>query len=280
MTPRVHRFLSLGAGIQSSTLYLMAVRRELERPDAAIFADTQWEPAAVYAWLDVLERIGGHLIPIRRVSAGNIREAALTRVEPKGGKPYRRVSLPVFVENAPRPYISERGRLKRQCTRQFKIRPIQAEVRRLLSVARGGRVPRAMLAEQWIGISVDEASRMKDSGLPWLRNRWPLIERRMTRQDCVQWLERNGFSVPPKSACIGCPYTDRDRWRDRRARQPTEWADAVAFDEAIRHGLVGVTHEAYLHPSLRPLRELDFSTLEEHGQVNLFENECEGMCGV
>ena len=37
------RVLSLGAGVQSSTLLLMACHGELEL-DAAIFADTQWEP--------------------------------------------------------------------------------------------------------------------------------------------------------------------------------------------------------------------------------------------
>ncbi|HXF81293.1 MAG TPA: hypothetical protein VNN19_00860 [bacterium] len=49
-----HVILSLGAGVQSTTLALMAARGEIERPEAAIFADTGWEPRAVYehlAWL-------------------------------------------------------------------------------------------------------------------------------------------------------------------------------------------------------------------------------------
>lgn len=43
--PRTVRVLSLGAGVQSSTLLLMAVHGEIQI-DRAIFADTQSEPAA------------------------------------------------------------------------------------------------------------------------------------------------------------------------------------------------------------------------------------------
>lgn len=46
------RVLSLGAGVQSTTLALMAAHGEIEPPDCAIFADTQWEPAEVYAHLN------------------------------------------------------------------------------------------------------------------------------------------------------------------------------------------------------------------------------------
>ena len=71
--------LSLGAGVQSSTVFLMSCRGMLPKLDAAIFADTQWEPKAVYEWLSrVLEpqaqRAG---IPIFRVSAGDIRADAV-----------------------------------------------------------------------------------------------------------------------------------------------------------------------------------------------------------
>ena len=53
-----HRYLSLGAGVQSSTALLLAARGDIAPFDAAIFADTGWEPAAVYAHLDRLEEAG------------------------------------------------------------------------------------------------------------------------------------------------------------------------------------------------------------------------------
>lgn len=50
--------LSLGAGVQSTTLLLMACHGEFdEQPVEAIFADTGWEPAAVYRHLDWLASV-------------------------------------------------------------------------------------------------------------------------------------------------------------------------------------------------------------------------------
>ena len=71
------RFLSLGAGVQSSTLALMIAHGELEPVDAAIFADTGWEPKKVYAWLDWLEK--QLPFPVHRVQRGNLREDLIQR---------------------------------------------------------------------------------------------------------------------------------------------------------------------------------------------------------
>ncbi|MEU3256161.1 hypothetical protein ABZ659_35595, partial [Streptomyces sp. NPDC006997] len=73
------RALSLGAGVQSSTLLALTAEGILPKVDYAIFADTGWEPAAVYAHLDRLEEeiAAPAGIPVLRVSAGNIRDDAL-----------------------------------------------------------------------------------------------------------------------------------------------------------------------------------------------------------
>jgi hypothetical protein len=273
MTPEPVRVLSLGVGVQSSTLYLMAVHGEFghRRPVAAIFADTQWEPAGVYNWLRELERIGGREVPIRQVTAGNIRAALL-----EANRTYRRVSAPFYVKAA----VGREGVLYRQCTKHFKLEPIRRATRELLGIAKGARVPKETAVECWIGISVDEAVRMKEARESWITHRWPLIERGMTRRDCVKWLAQHGYPEPPKSACIACPYTNDARWHEMKSDRPEEFADAVAFDEQIRRGLPAVTGEVFVHRSCLPLAEVDFSTDEERGQINLFESECEGLCGV
>ncbi len=62
------RVLSLGAGVQSTTLALMAAHGEIgPMPDCAIFADTGWEPAAVYEHLDWLASGNVLPFPIHRV---------------------------------------------------------------------------------------------------------------------------------------------------------------------------------------------------------------------
>jgi hypothetical protein len=136
------------------------------------------------------------------------------------------------------------------------------------------------VSEQWIGISLDEAIRMKPSREDWQVNRWPLIEKRMTRNDCLRWLERHDYPRPPKSSCTFCPFHSDDEWR---FLTPEEFAEAVEIDRRLRSRppqAYRTKGTLYLHRSCAPLEEVDLSTAEDRGQLNLFNNECEGMCGV
>jgi hypothetical protein len=252
------RVISLGAGVQSTALALMAACGEIgPMPDCAVFADTGWEPGAVY---DHLVRLEGALpFPVIRVTAGNLREAVLGRVNTTGGR-FAAVPWHIRMTNGDETV----GR--RQCTKEYKLRPIQREV-----VARmGGRRPRGG-CEMWIGISTDEAMRVKASQVAYIVNRWPLIEMRKNRGDCRAWLERAGWSAP-RSACIGCPFRSAEEWK---ALTAAELADAIEVDEAIRHQ--SKAGEQFANRRMVPLSEVDLS---DQGQIDLFGNECEGMCGV
>jgi hypothetical protein len=249
--------ISLGAGVQSTTMALMAAHGEIQpTPDCAIFADTGWEPKAVYEHLTRLE--AALPFPVHRVSAGNLREYIVAGRAVRSANRYSVV-----------PWFTAKGGFgKRQCTSNFKIEPLARKQRELMG-------PRGE-AEVWIGISLDEAIRMKPARKRWQRNRWPLIERQMTRRDCVKWLTRHGWTAP-KSACIGCPYHSDNQWRDLRDNSPDEWADALEVDRAIR---MQRRTPQYMHRQRVPLDQVDLSTPEERGQLNMFNNECEGMCGV
>lgn len=268
------RVLSLGAGVQSTALALMAAQGEIgPMPDCAIFADTGWEPQAVYDHLAWLRSPNVLPFPIHIVSAGDLR-ADLVRA----GEGERWASIPAFTRTV-RGGRVEIGMIRRQCTTNYKIVPIRRKVRSLAGLTRR-RSPSLPIVEQWIGISFDEVVRMKPSREPWQINRWPLIERRMTRQDCLRWLARQGYPTPPKSSCIGCPYHSDAMWRQLRDEDPSAWADAVAIDHAIRTGLRGIRGEVFLHRSAVPLEEADLRTPADLGQRDLFMNECEGLCGV
>jgi hypothetical protein len=272
------RVISLGAGVQSTTMALMAAHGELTpMPDCAIFADTGWEPKAVYKHLEWL--IGGVLpFPVHVVSAGNIRDDLIARSRPRES-PGRFITAPFFLL---RPDGQE-GMGRRQCTGNYKIEPIYKKTRELL-----GKGPRDYIApssvEQWVGISVDEIFRATLSKVKYAVKRFPLIEKRMSRRDCVKWLTDFGYKVPAKSACIGCPYHDNATWRDMRDNRPDEWADAIAVDKAIRapidYRAPALRSQQFMHPTRVPLDEVDLSTAEDHGQLDLFNNECEGLCGV
>lgn len=263
-TPRL-RVLSLGAGVQSTTLLLMALRGEIERPDCAIFADTGWEPRAVYEHLGWLEREaskGG--VPIHRVSAGNLKQDLL---DAAAGRKPRVSNPPFFVKNRPNSEYStpdRGGMLWRKCTKTYKVEVIRKKVRALAEAAHGSKGLPQGFVQQWFGISFEELQRMRDSDVAYIVNRYPLVDRRMTRQDCIAWLTRHGYTIPPKSACLGCPYHSDATWRELKRRNPEEWEDTVAFDRAIRRGLPGVKGEAYLHRSMIPLDLVDLR-YEERG---------------
>ena len=267
--------LSLGAGVQSSTLALMAAAGEITpMPTAAVFADTQVEPPGVYAWLDWLEK--QLPFPVHRVTAGNLEKENLQlRIRKDGAGFYVQSGLPVFVKN---PDGSD-GQVPRQCTVDFKIEPITKAVRRLAKVPRGCKQVRVI---QWIGISLDEVQRMKDSRVPWQVFRYPLVDARMSRHDCLRWMEARGFPKPPRSACYFCPYKSNAEWRRLKDETPDLFQRAVMFERgfATIKRIAGVNWALFLHASRRPLDQVDLSTEEERGQVNLWNNECEGMCGV
>lgn len=267
------RVLSLGAGVQSTTLALLAKHGEIgPMPDAAIFADTQAEPRRVYEHLQWLTPLLP--FPVHVVTAGSLREQILSAASGRtrnDGRP------PLFIRNP----NGSRGILRRQCTDDFKIVPIEREVRRLLGLRRGQRWPKEPVVEQWIGISLDEVMRMKPSRRPAIIRRHPLIELEMTRTSCKRWMANHGYPEPPRSACTFCPFHHDGEWRRMKREDPESFADACAVDEAVRSKpYVGLIGEAYLHSSLIPLGKIDFSTPEDRGQVSLFNNECEGMCGV
>ena len=262
--------ISLGAGVQSSTMALMAAHGEITpMPDCAIFADTQAEPRKVYEWLDWLEK--QLPFPTHRVSVGSLRDQIISSMKGIGkmnGRP------PFFTESG--------GMLNRQCTHDFKITPIQRKVGELIGHKPGSRWPLEIMAEQWIGISTDEAQRMKPSRLASVRHRWPLIEKGVSRAACLAWFDSHGFGSPPKSACTFCPYHDDAMWRDMKANDPESFLDAVAVDEAIRPGSGTQRNREpwFLHRKRIPLAEVDLRTAKDAGQENMFGNECEGMCGV
>ncbi len=265
------RALSLGAGVQSTTLALMAAHGEVgPMPDCAIFADTGWESKAVYEHLAWLKSPNVLPFPVHIVTAGNIRDGLV-----RGAQGERWASIPAFTKSA----SGKVGMIRRQCTKELKIVPIRRKVRELVGLT-GKRSPGRPVVEQWIGISLDEIVRMKMSFEPWQVNRWPLIELGMARRDCLRWLERHGYSMPPKSACIGCPYHSDVMWRQMREEDPDGFADAVAIDRLIRTGFRNLRGEVYLHRSCVPLDEADLDTLANKGQLDLFADECDGMCGV
>ena len=245
--------ISLGAGVQSSTMALMAAHGEIgPMPDCAIFADTQAEPHATYDYLKWLETILP--FPIYKVTAGSLLENIYAN-KTLSGHEYQDV-----------PWRTQGGMGKRQCTTQYKILPLY---RKLREMGANHKDP----IDFWIGISADEADRMKPARVKYVKNRWPLLEKNLTRLHCLEWLTKNKYAHPPKSSCVFCPYKGNAEWR---ALDAEDFAVAVKVDNFIRTLAV----EQFVHRDLKPLQDVDLRSAEQAGQISMFGEECEGMCGV
>lgn len=270
--------ISLGAGVQSSTMALMASRGELLdiKVDFAVFADTQDESKKVYQWLDWLEK--QLTFPVYRVTKGRLSDRSLEMRVTKDGRKFSKTDIPFYTLGAD----GKKGIIPfRSCTSDYKIKPILKCLRDKCDIKRGQKVA---TVTSLIGISYDEMQRMKDSRDPWVVNRWPLVELKMRRHDCIEWMRKNGYPEPPRSSCVYCPFHSSKEWRRLQTEEPDEFAKAVKFEKDLQIAKANsenFSSTPFLHNSCKPLDTIDFRSDVERGQqVFDFGDECEGMCGV
>ena len=273
----------MGAGVQSSCLAFMISRGEYKPKFDNIhfiFADTGWEPHQVYSWLDNLEEYVNY--PVHRVQriptkscSGDLRKDMIKT----GGTVGRIGSPPLHVMRK-----GKKGMLQRRCTKEYKIRPVEAKIRELLGYAKNKRVKQEWNdtsppeVDNMLGISYDEMQRMSDSRLKYITNSFPLVDLKMTRQDCLEWMLDNGFPEPMRSACVGCPYRSTKDWLEMK-KDPENWKDALEVDKAIRGGFMATKGaEYFLHRSCKSLEEVEFEKLNKKHEIS-FLDECSGLCG-
>lgn len=248
-----YRVLSLGWGVQSFTLAALAALGEIEKPDVLIHADTTHEFSGTYefAWLMTpwLKTYGLKVVTVSDNKAPQ--------------RVWKGEMIPAYTSNN-----NKKGQAFRTCTGRWKIQPMRKWIQQHRE---------SNPVEMWLGISTDEAVRMKQSDVKYITNRYPLIERMMSRKDCEKWLTKHDLPIPPKSACTFCPFHNTAEWRKIKASEP-DWNEAVSVDRAIRKARP--PYDLFVHPSRKPLEEVDLRTMEEKGQIRLWDEECSGICGV
>lgn len=279
------RAFSFGAGTQSTALMVLIKNNPeiltnagLELPEKAYFADTGAEGVTVHRHLEAL-KAWGLPIPLETVQ---YRDGIATD--------YGLRQIPFFL-------VAEDGALgqvNRQCTNRYKIQPLEKKMRE-----DAGYVPRqrstAGSVTLWLGISTDEATRMKPNQNRMIKNIWPLIEIGWSRRDCIDYVEAQIGWKPPKSRCVMCPYINPRDWEHIQDRSPEDWAEAVALDARMRQiDLGGIKGTPYLHQNRLPLpeavalwrhrRDAKRATLGdplfEDWEMDPMENECTGTCGL
>lgn len=190
------RFLSYSGGVESTTMLAL-----FGGDASAIFADTGWEHAALYSWLDEVEaKTGQQIIRVRREGE----------------------TLPQYIERA-RYYPSD---LSRFCTRMFKIEPIDAFLK--------SHTPCELL----IGLNADETGRTGNHGcIEGVTYRYPLIEMGITRDRCIEILTERDLlprfpSYMQRGGCVGCFWKRKSEFQRMAIESPDE-ADSVAELEEL-----------------------------------------------
>lgn len=143
MTINPIHFFSFGGGVQSTAIALMLIHqphRFSKLPDYIMFADPGAESPQTYQHIDrvfeLLEKSGFKIVVVKPDTPIDESEGGLRAV-------------PWFSRNK---YSGEVSLLRRQCTREYKIDPLQKKMRELLGFAKGKRIPIGS-AITWLGLA-------------------------------------------------------------------------------------------------------------------------------
>lgn len=286
MDVREFHILNFGCGVQSTAIALMVQDGDIRIPtangkfDAAVFADTQEEPAAVYQHLAWMERELSYPLVVR--TAGRLGDDLLVGENTTG---QRFASIPAFTSATEG---EATGMVRRQCTKEYKVEVIEKWIRReLLSLEPRQRIPKDVQIVQYMGFSTDEPGRAANARNRFAQQRWGRVEFPlwaddvwMSRADCERYNVRRVPHPVPRSACTCCPFRSNAEWREMKANDPDSFARAVEIDNGLRKpGSIvnrGLDQHLYLHRKCRPLEQIDFTD----NQKSLFDAECEGGCGL
>ncbi len=241
---------SYGGGKQSAAIAALIIRGELPRPDYIVMSDTERERSSTFRYLDAvitpaLAAIGLAVEVVKKS------EYATVDLYSKNGS----LLIPAFTTQS-----GTVAKLPTYCSNEWKRRVI------LRWMTAQGLRP----AEMWLGISTDEADRMKDSDTGWLTHRYPLIDLLMNRDDCKRVVAEMGWPEAPKSTCWMCPHLSDPTWAEMQKDDPEDFAAAVQLEQEAR----ARDPHLWLHRSAKSISEIDF----DYTLLGLFDGCDSGMC--
>ena len=240
---------SSGGGVQSTAIAALICQGELS-PDLSIIVDTERELSTtwdyLYKWVvPELEAAG---VDLHRVPKSQYATVDLWRNDD--------ILIPAFTTEG-----DGVGKLPTYCSNEWKQR-----VMRRWAVEEGVKK-----ADVWIGFTIDELRRVTQPTGKW-QHAYPLIDRRMTRGDCIALVKRMGWPEPPRSSCWMCPNKPKSEWQWQKENAPDDFQRAIGFEMGIQ----AKDPDLWLTQSGMPLEETEFDD-----QQDLFTGRCDsGMCFV
>lgn len=240
--------LSFGGGVNTVALMILLIRDGFPL-DEVVFADTGGEMPETYDYLHIASKyLEQREIPFR-VVANRIKGRDLYDTS------WNRRVFPSVVW--------------RWATRDFKVRPIHQYYRSLDAHI-----------NQYVGIAWDEIERMKDSRVNYVTNIYPLIDQKMTRDDCIEVIGSEGLPIPVKSGCYFCPFNSLDRWAWIHDSHPDLFEKAILLEENSKHfPSQRLSDQVYRNRQKVTMRELGERLTEKALQeLELVQQPCGSEC--
>lgn len=222
---------SCGGGTQSAAIAALIVQGRLPKPDISLIVDTNREKSSTWAYLDnvlrpELAKVG---VEIVRVDRNQFKTCDLWSTNDSV------LLIPNWTTQS-----GEIGKTPAFCSAEWK-RDVSMRYIRSLGINS---------CEDWLGISLDEMSRVRASRTKWFQLRYPLIfDVPMRRQDCINLVLEMGWPEPPRSSCWMCPNMRNAEWIDMKQNYPHDFHKAVELEREIRQR----DPHAWLHESCVPL---------------------------
>jgi len=158
--------------------------------DEIIFADTLDELPETYAYLDYFEKKSG---------------LKITKVTSKHGSLYD-----YFFKGK-----SQSSKYHHWCSDKFKIQPIRKYLRE--------KYGKKETFEMNIFIDFSEFHRMRESDRKYIKNKYPLVEQKLNRDQLKEIIKSKGYLLPEKSGCYHCCFTTKKGWIKLRNNEPELW---------------------------------------------------------
>lgn len=221
---------SCGGGIQSTAMAILICKGMLPKPDYAIMTDCGWERQSTWDYVNnvIIPKLREIDLPLQIIRTTDYGDNDLYD--------NNHLIIPAYRRDRDRVI-----KFKTHCSNKWKVKPVK----------RWLKMQGIQRCENWIGISADEARRMKQSGYKWFQLRYPLIELDMDRAECLWTIGNADWPQPQRTSCLMCPHQNDKAWQLMRKTYPEDWARALEIEEEMRKR----DPDIYLHRSLRPLNE-------------------------
>jgi 3'-phosphoadenosine 5'-phosphosulfate sulfotransferase (PAPS reductase)/FAD synthetase len=194
------RVLNMGAGVQTTAILLEFWKRY----DYVIFADTGDEKKSTYEYIE------NYLKPF--CQSKNLEW--ITVKSHKG----------TLMEHCMKEKIIP-IKMRRWCTQDFKVRPIQKKLKEL-----GATAKNPIISD--IGISFDESHRANfTNDRKFQVMEYPLLDYKLTRKDCYDIILKHNFPLPEKSGCDFCMFQKRSELRKLALNDPERFEKIVKMEK-------------------------------------------------